>query len=187
MTELSANMVGADMLRIQLEGMPNAIRQNILATLAEEGARLTNIVKEEKLEGQVLNRRTGELQASVSFGVEREGDHDVGYISADTAYAARHEYGFIGTEQVREHLRKRFNITDQLRAYFGKMDARKPLSDAKKKSMMPFSVGVVKAHQRTVNYHARSYLRSTIAENVDHIEAALDEAVKDALAILSHD
>ena len=156
--------------RIQLEGMPSAIRQNILATLAEEGARLTNIVKEEKLEGQVLNCRTGALQASVHFGVDREGGLDVGYIGANTAYAARHEFGFTGT--------------DQLREYFEKASPKKQFSDAKRKSMMTCTIETVRAHQRSVNYPAHSYLRSTVAENADQIEAALDEAVRDAISIM---
>ena len=184
MTELSVDLLGIDMVRIQLEGMPSAIRQNILATLAEEGARLTNIVKEEKLEGQVLNCRTGALQASVHFGVDREGGLDVGYIGANTAYAARHEFGFVGVEQVREHLRRRYSVSDQLREYFEKNSPKKKLSDAKRKSMMTCTIETVRAHQRSVNYPAHSYLRSTVAENADQIEAALDEAVRDAISIM---
>ena len=187
MNKLSADLIGAEVLAFNLHEMPTAIRQNIIATLAEEGERVAGIVKEDKLQGQVLKRRTGNLLASVHFGVEKEGDFDVGYVGANTEYAGYHEYGFTGNEQVQEHLRKRYCLTDQLRAHFEKIGARKPLSDAKKKSMTPFSVEVVKAHQRTVNYPAHSYLRSALEENIDRIETALEKAVEDALAIMSHD
>ena len=184
MTGFSAEALGFDIIRINLENLPGMIRQNIIATLEKEGQRLANIVMEDKLEGQVLNRRTGALQKSVHFGVDREGGLDVGYIGADTEYAARHEFGFIGTEQVSEHLRKRYSVSDQLREYFEKTSPKKQLSDAKRKSMMTCTIETVRAHQRSVNYPAHSYLRSTVAENADQIEAALDESVRDAISIM---
>ena len=58
MSELSATLAGADLIAINLAEMNTVIRQHILATLRDEGERLVQIVRDEKLEGQVLKRRT---------------------------------------------------------------------------------------------------------------------------------
>ena len=165
---MSASLIGADVFALNLKEMPKVLRAHILAVLEEEAARLADIVKNEKLEGGVLNRRTGQLQKSIHFGVETEGDVDIGYIGANTdeaKYAAYHEYGFTGTEQVREHVRR-------ISEAFGK-----PLKT-------PRDV-LVAAHQRKVKYPARSYLRSTLAENIDRIEGRLHQAADDAAVMIS--
>lgn len=80
----------------QLRG---ALRQSI----ARECFRLEKKVKQDKLSGQVLNRRTGRGSRSVNSRVVEDSQGVTGYVGTNVGYMAMHEQG--GEFTVKEHLR----------------------------------------------------------------------------------
>jgi len=157
--EIEAN--GLTEVMIRLEEMPGAIRRSIAAAVYGQAVRVQKIVKEDKLQGGVLNKRTGRLRDSIHIETDNTAGAVVARVGTDVEYAAYHEYGFSGTEQVREHLR---TITEA----FGR-----PLET-------PRDV-LVRAHSRNVEYPAHSFLRSTLEEEAPTILAAFQAAVEQAL------
>jgi len=107
--------------------------------------RLASYVKTDKLSGQVLHRRSGLLSRSIHGVVEVSGQTVVGRVgSRGVEYAAYHEFGFTGTETVREHLR---TITKA----WGR-----PLDE-------PLTV-TVHEYERQVDYPPHSFLRSALKD-----------------------
>lgn len=106
--------------------------------------RLASYVVTDKLSGQVLNRRSGRLSRSIHPEVQGGSPTVVGVVGTNVEYAAYHEYGFTGTETVRQHLR---TITQA----WGH-PLREPVTFT------------VREHAREVNYPAHSFLRSSLAD-----------------------
>jgi hypothetical protein len=161
---ISVSFTGLDSLMVHLQEMPAAIRRNLAAVVTKESLRLETVVKDEKLTGQVLANRTGRLRSSIHSQVEITDTAVTGAVFANmsqAAYARFWEYGFSGTEQVREHLR-------HMTAAFAR-----PLAT-------PRDV-LVKAHTRRVEQPARSYLRSTLEENRDVLVTRIEGAVEQGL------
>lgn len=129
----------------QTQRITEKIKLNILNSVKEcvidAGPKLTNNIKNDKLSGQVLNKRTGNLKRSISnkFVPTSTGYSTIVY--TDVKYAAKHEYGFRGTEFVKEHLRE--------------------VSQAFGKSIQARSVRV-RAFTRKVNFPERSFMRSAL-------------------------
>jgi phage gpG-like protein len=144
MTGATVKMVGLESVVTRLQSLPDEIRASIETAVAA-GCMLVEARAKEKLSGEVLNNRTGQLRASIHSQLESTDTSVIGVVGANTPYAAFQEYGFVGVEQVREHMRK-------LTQAFGRPVAT------------PRDI-MIKAHQRQVNYPAHSYLRSSLAEN----------------------
>ena len=182
MSELEAKLVGADVLRMNLAGLPTVIRQNILAVLETEMKRMVETVREDKLSGQVLKERSGRLKGSIHGGVSDDKDGTSSFwIGTNVEYAAFHEYGYDGVEEVTEHLRRMTHMIIGTEVVDGVRKAKRAVDLVSGgKSGVEVLVG---AHQRRVKYAARSYLRPTLAEHADEIEAALGEAANDGITM----
>jgi len=165
MSEVRIESAGLDQVLIQLREIPDQVRQALERAVTTEALNLVRIVKEDKLSGQVLGQRTHRLRDAVHMlGLDSRQSSiaaAVGVNLADAKYAAFWEYGFTGVEQIREHLRR---ITQA----FGR-----PID--------PRTV-TVRAHARHVDQPARSYLRSTLAEEAAGIRERLHAAVSVAIS-----
>lgn len=117
-------------------------------------------VKGDKLSDQVLHVRTGRLRRSINTRIEQQGSSVIGYVGTNVVYAKRQEYGFVGTETVRQHLR-------MMTQAFGK-----PVKDPHKVE--------VKAHARKVNYPAHSFLRSALADMDDEIRTKMEQLLNES-------
>lgn len=106
--------------------------------------RLLTKVKAEKLSGQVLNVRTGRLRRSITQRVEQTEEAVTGVVGTNVDYARRHEFGFTGTENVKEHMRL-------VKQAFG-LPLKHPVWST------------VGAHTREANYPPHSFLRASIKE-----------------------
>lgn len=144
----------------RLRAMPDLVRNSLLRAVTEEAVRVQARVRQ-KLAGEVLGERTHHLHDSIHFTVTDDASGILAKVGADVVYAAIHEYGFHGTENVREHLRR--------------------MSVAFGKPIEPIEV-TVRAHARKVNLPERSFLRSTLAEMAADIVARLEAAVQQATA-----
>lgn len=122
----------------QMRGYLDALRKAIKIIGYRREAR----VKNDKLSGQVLNRRTGRLSASVNT----EFFEDANSISTKTGIPKDMRYGFIheygGTFTVKEHLRM--------------------ITQAWGRPISPRAV-TVRSHE--VTFPVRSFLRSTMRED----------------------
>lgn len=81
---------------VRLQNKSLQARNKLKATIEELSVFLKNYVVNQKLSGQVLNRRTGRLSDSIKSEVTDSGSEITGTIGTNIAavpYAAIHEYG----------------------------------------------------------------------------------------------
>lgn len=150
---ISVTIVGAKEVAAKFAAMPAKIHQSLLATITSLALQVERHVKQDKLEGQVLQHITGKLQNSIHSETTDSADKIIGRIySAGCNYAAIHEYGFSGSETVREHIRTHV---------FGR-------------EVAPFNVP---SFSRTMNMPERSFLRSALADFEPKIISELQVAV----------
>lgn len=92
---LTATLVGDKELVSRLESLPQAVRQALQRKVTILALKLENKVKNDKLNGQVLNRISGRLARSIAYKVDVTDDSVYGRVfsSGDVKYAAIHEYG----------------------------------------------------------------------------------------------
>lgn len=159
MTAVSVEAIGVESVQVRLREMNGQVRQALIAAVTVQAAQMVQVVKEDKLSGQVLGQRTRRLRDSIHDQVTPTGSGVQATVGSDVAYAAFWEYGFQGTEAVREHLR---HITQA----FGRPITGRDV--------------LVSAHSRKVDAPARSFLRSTLAEREPIILAAIEQAVQQA-------
>ena len=92
---LTVTLVGTEQLRARLDAMPEKVHRSLAATIFGLALRVQRYVQVDKLEGQVLNHITGQLQGSIHGELsENTEDRITGRVySSNVAYAAIHEYG----------------------------------------------------------------------------------------------
>lgn len=103
--EIGAELIGLSDLKQKLEALGSELPKEMIETALKAGA--LPIVAEAKLHAPV---KTGTLRRSIHEG-EPEWESDtvasikIGVSLAEVPYAARQEFGFVGTEEVKEHTR----------------------------------------------------------------------------------
>jgi phage gpG-like protein len=139
---IDIRLIGGAETVAKLGAIPAKLRGELDHGIGRLALRAQALVQD-KLSGGVLKVRSGRLRASI--GVEMaSGEAGVSSIlSLAVPYAAVHEYGFSGTQNVRESLR----IVKQA---FGR-----PISPVQ---------ATIRAHARQVDLPERSFLRSALAE-----------------------
>jgi phage gpG-like protein len=158
--KLSAEITGSSQVVERIK----QITPNVRTALQERVQRLIIALQihvvSDKLQGQVLNVRTGKLQRSVSQAmVSGSPDEIKGIVSASANYAAAHEYGFHGTVTVKEHLRT-------IKEAFGK-ELKDPVTFT------------VHTHTANMNIPEASFLRSALDDQRDSIKQGIQEAVNE--------
>lgn len=149
-----------EQVAIALGDLGAGARQRLAAALGLQTLLFEQVVREEKLSGQVLNRRSGLLQASLFSEVVDDGDGIMGKVGTDTPYAAIHEFGGIikhpgGT------------------AYL--LNAGGLAQFVSNSSDLAANLPRTKPHD--IPMPERSYLRSTLAERQAEIRDAMTAAV----------
>lgn len=116
-------------------------------------------VSERRL-GIVTGRlRNSFLDAARSVAVQESGSEIVAVVGSAVSYFPRHEFGFSGTEQVRQHSRL---ITRELET--GRVVRN--VKSARKGKTTATGLITVKAHSRRVNTPARAPLRTGLNEHL---------------------
>jgi phage gpG-like protein len=136
-----------------------------------------------------LGVKTGRLRGSLTFEILAGTDGSVtGRIGSNVKYAAFHEFGFHGVENVKAFTR----VTGQFNAKGEPVDTRKPIIErggnvlgfnktrkqsagAQKSGFVTF--GHVRAHQRRVNYAGRPFLKPALLESIPIIEREINAAI----------
>ncbi|HEX3884750.1 MAG TPA: phage virion morphogenesis protein [Stellaceae bacterium] len=156
---ISTYIVGDAQVISLLERITPQVRSHVARTVGSLGLALQRRVQDEKLSGQALKVRTGNLRASINTEVADSGSRVAATVGTGVRYGRVHEYGFQGIVSVRAHLR---HVTQ----VFGR-----PVAATQN----------VRAHSRQVNLPERSFLRSALREMQGTIQAALNKAVADGL------
>ncbi len=159
MSAITVEVRGADAVVAHLQAMSDEVRKALLRAVTQEAIIVQGRVRE-KLAGEVLAERTHHLHDSIHYEMREDSGSIIARVGTDIVYAAFHEYGFSGAEQVRAHLRRQ------------SMAFGRPIA--------PIEV-MVAAHTRQVEYAPRSFLRSTLEEKAAEIRAALEAAVHQAI------
>lgn len=158
---LKMEFIGGDVLVALLRAYGDKVQTAIVKSVARSALKLQSEVMENRLSGQVLNVRTGNLRRSIHQRVTNTGGAVIGEVNTNVRYGAAHEYGFAGTVNVKASLR-------QVRQAFGR-----PLKSPRYIQ--------VKAHSRNVRLPERSFLRTALRDLKPEIEADLRNSVKGAL------
>lgn len=146
-----ASVAGDEAVILRLKEYPDKFRVRLNKVVERLAIQLQGKIVAEKLSGQVLNNKTGTLRRSINYRIENSDNEITAIVGANTPYAARHEYGFHGTESVRGFIRR--------------------LKSGKTSQVNP--------HTRNINYAARSYLRSSLAEMKVEILTQLSQVTKE--------
>jgi phage gpG-like protein len=136
------------------------LRATILKAMNRTVYELQSRVQLQKLEGQVLHHRTGNLSRNITAQVEETQDGVTGIVGASSVapYGAVHEFG--GTFSIPEHM-----------AHWEKGPGNGRIARV---SSWP-----VRAHSAT--FPERSFLRSALRESNELIKTRMDEAVRESL------
>lgn len=155
-TIIGSEQVAAKFQRLQSEAMPR-----LQERIARVVTKLQGNVVAGKLSGQVLKVRTGTLRRSIHNDVTVTGSTVTGIVGTNMEYAAFHEYGFNGSQNVKEHIRT-------IKTAFGKT-LKSPVK------------ATIRAHARKVNYPEHSFLRSALTEMRQEILMDIYGGVKELI------
>lgn len=160
---IEATLTGDAQVAARFAALPDKARKAISDEMRRQWFLIQTAVVREKLSGDPLHRRTGNLASSINVGgadsataFEESDTEIVGRIGTRVKYGRVHEDG--GTFQVPSHER---TITQ----VFGR-------------SITPRTITV---REHTVTFPQRSFLRSTLREMGPGVTAALEKALADAV------
>ena len=154
---LNVTLIGDAVLRAAIAAMPNRVFEEVATEVWRQTLDLQKHIVADKLTGQVLNVRTGNLRRSIQSAFRVDGMTSTGRVfsAGDVKYAAIHEFGFDGIEHVRTFQRMQTMV-------FGK-------------EVEPFEV-TVSAHDRHMRMPMRSFMRTGLHDQEDRIIRALKAA-----------
>lgn len=158
---ISGTIIGSERIAAKFDRMREQALPKLKRRIARIVTKLQARVVTNKLSGQVLKVRTGTLRRSIHNEVTVSSGSVTGIVGTNMEYAAFHEYGFHGTENVKEHMRT-------IKQAFGQ-----PLKSPKKIT--------VRAHTRKVDYPEHSFLRSAFADMRQEIMFDMAEGVKELI------
>ena len=161
----TATIHGGEQVIARFEKIGAGVRERMIAVMQTAASSIQQQVVQNKLSGQVLKVRTGDLRRSIT-AITREGSASsisaVVGAGANVPYAAIHEYG--GTVNVPAHMR-------MLTMVFGRVIAT------------PHPIQV-RAHSAT--YPERSFLRTSLRdkapEEIQHIRDAMNQLIAETHA-----
>lgn len=145
----------------KLSATVDRIDAEVRQSIASSTLKLLIKVKREKLNGQVLNKRTGRLGRSITQKLIELSNGVAGIVGTNVEYAPPHEYGFNGDVTVKAHLR-------MIKKAFGKSISPKQVS--------------IKTHTRKVNLPENSFLRSALEEMRKEIKQDLEVSIQRGIA-----
>ncbi|GHH09356.1 hypothetical protein GCM10008023_05940 [Sphingomonas glacialis] len=93
---IKAYLVNGDQVVASVERTGERIKGELKGGIGRLAIKLQNLVKTDKLRGQVLGQRSGRLSGSILQGVTEEGDQVVGKVSTNLNYGIGWELGWPG-------------------------------------------------------------------------------------------
>ena len=136
------------------------VRSSVVKNFMEGGRPKWQPSKRARAEGGQTLRDTGRLYKSITS----KAYPDRAEVGTNVKYAARHQFGFTGTEAVRQYIRK-----VKTRDVYEKI--------GRKKRIIAKGIGVVRAHSRKAHTPARPYLMVQ-DEDWPEIKRALEDYLR---------
>lgn len=158
---IDGKVLGREAVTQYVEGVTPKVRTALEERIQRLTVKLQAHVVMDKLQGQVLNVRTGFLQGSIGQAVVANDLQITGIVSTARKYAAPHEYGLDKTVNVKEHLRT-------IKEAFGK-SLKEPVTFT------------VHAHEMHMHFPPRSFLRSALEDMTDEVRKGIADAVHEGL------
>lgn len=151
----NVTLVGETELVARLASLGDSVLKALRAKVEILTINLQSHIVRDKLHGQVLNQRSGQLVRSIQRRIETTAlaVYGIVFSAGDVKYAKAHEFGFDGEVTVPQHMRT---------MVFGKEAA------------MPFAVGPYQMHMKLPE---RSFMRSSLGDQRPEITQGLKEAV----------
>jgi len=131
-----------------------------------------------------LDERTTRLRQSIAFDVKSDHRGVVGRIGSNVRYAAFHEFGFRGMQQVRAHTRAvdqrnaagqsidlRREFRDRQGGVVGFRDSRKAAASRQKGGTV--GIQFVRAFSRRIDYAGRPFIRPALVKSTPIILAEI--------------
>lgn len=171
---IRGTVIGDDRVNVNLGAMPDKIIDAVTKRIQRVVLRIEGIVKSDKLSGQVLHVQTGTLRRSIHSDVKSNGTQIVGTVGTNIIYAAYHEYGFTGVQNVKEHIR----MVKAAAVLHTKGKRAGTVNKAATAKQAANSVNV-RAHTRNVKYSGKSFLRSTLKEQKEYAQSEISLGVKE--------
>lgn len=170
---VQVTVLGKDEIVQKYKGLTAKIIDALLQTMARDMQQTGDYARANKLSGDPLHRRTGNLSRAVTGRASVNGTTIVGQLgTSGIAYAYVHEVG--GTFMIRAHSRRTgFNAKDQRTRLLTKQGAQRA-------AVKRVTTGMVRAH--TATYPQRAFLRPSLEENRARITNDLRTTV---LAVLN--
>jgi phage gpG-like protein len=139
---------GREQVGAAISQMIDRARDSIYREMLGVTTDLAGYIKREKLSGKVLNRISGDLSRSVSPNTVVNGDIILGTVGTNLLYGRVHEYGFSGNVAISAHTRK-----------------------------SKYGMQNVRAHTRSMRFPERSFLRTSLQEQLPDIRQRLANAL----------
>jgi phage gpG-like protein len=149
-----------DAVRVNLDSVPAAVMAALHTKIKSLTINLANYVQTQKLQGQVLMHKSGALERSIQSNTEASGSLVTGKVfsAGDVKYAAIHEYGGV----IPAHDIVARNASALAFVINGK------------------TVFAKSVHIPEIVMPERSFLRSSLTENKEHIIEGIGSAAVDA-------
>lgn len=93
--EPKAETRGLEEVVVELRELGDGARQRLLMAVTEQAVTFQQVVREDKLSGQVLNAQTGNLRDSITETVSDDASGVKAIVGSSVIYAAIHEFGGI--------------------------------------------------------------------------------------------
>lgn len=158
---LTVEVQGDKELIAKFAAMPGRLKDALFRKMHLITSDLRNYIIQDKLSGQVLNKRTGKLQQSIAEAVTSANSDVIGRVfsSGDVKYAAIHEYG----GHTKAHI---------IEATNGKA--------------LAFMMGGKQVFFKRVNHPGsnmpeRSFMRSSLKDKKPYIETQIQAAANEAI------
>jgi phage gpG-like protein len=153
MIQASIHQENRDLVFDELAKLDATIRANTMTGLRRGMQLAISLVQRDYLSGPRparLDAITGNLRNSITSIVEINGNTITATLGSDRPYAAFHEYGFHGIEQVRGFERRIARFATRGGSFAGR--------DAIHDSALGSGAVYVRPHQRRVNYDGRPFI-----------------------------
>ena len=174
---ISFQVVGDKAVVARLQTLPDRLRVVLIARMQAFTALMVGRVRREKLSGNPLHRRSGNLSASIRQDVQNTPASVIGRVYSDgtVPYAKVHEFG--GAVTVPGHLAKGYSAKGRWQT----------MSQAFGRPIMPMAVYIPKhdvgsyvVRSYTYTAKVRSFLRTTLAESRDRFVTMVKGALREA-------
>ena len=164
---IQIEIVGSDKVVAWLGSLNERVKAEVTQQMRLDAYDLQTYIVTQKLAGQVLRRRSGNLAAAVGYRVEEQANGVIGIVAVSKEtipYAAIHEYG--GT--IKHPGGTAYMVTASGSLFIANAN--------------PISQSLPRTRAHAIPMPARSYMRSALADRRDIIVQHIEAAVRRGLA-----